>query len=378
MPIYGLTTTPVTNITQTLPLIARIYKGDKKTDPKRPGKELEYFRIEVEPQFRKYSTIIHQLFGDTPAELKGVYLGAPTTDHAFTAFYREWNATGLVRECDGITQTRALNPAEGRVMPSGKPCLRANGGNCGCKREANFNFIIPAFSESVNVLGSFRFTTHSAIDIKAMYEAMMGVQMLYGSLYGVPFILSRVLEEVAYVDEKTKQRKTSKHHFVKMRVDEEFVGRMGVENRLSASQTPMIAPPPNGHALPAPTYPVADETPHLVIPQTWIATNGNMERILKWASGWFKMTAEDVFEALGNDQTIEQIADYVGDNIRVSACIIAWYANGEEAKLAKICSTEECVPTKNREQVLSMANAFTADWYGVELDPDDDVPAVIE
>ncbi|HRF95126.1 MAG TPA: hypothetical protein PLZ51_08025, partial [Aggregatilineales bacterium] len=343
MPIRGITTRPVNNIGNNLPIIARLYKGAKRTqehiDKKQPAPELPYFRVEFEPEYARFAPAFIEMFGEKPDALTGLYIGADDTTTAFTAFYREWGKIGLIRECDGDFITRSYDPEEGRITrPVNVPCKLANNGTCGCKQEGNLNFIIPAFSELVGVLGVFRITTHSNEDIRAIYQVLMVTQMIYGKLFGVPFILSRKLEEIGYFDKKEKKRKTTRKYFVKLRVDDEFV-RLGIANRLGAGNH-------SAHQLPA-----GDGRESAVIisasppRQTWLGTNGNTDKLLTWAKGWFKMLPHEVLEALQSDApTIQTLQAYTGDRSRVYASVIAWACNGDTERIAPICATKGCVP----------------------------------
>lgn len=387
MPIEGLTTQPITNITEAQPIVARIYKGAKKTDPKRPGEELSYFRIAVEPQFRQYEPMIKQIFGAEPTELRGMYLGGKTTNTAFTAFYREWNATGLVRECTGKYQTRAFDPNHGRVVESGQPCLRNAKKECGCKEEANFNFICPAFTDTSKIMGVFRFTTHSVIDIGFMYKALSGIQILYGTLFGVPLVLSRVLEEVAYPDPKTKQRKTAKHHFVKIRVDEDFV-KANLATQLTAGA---IAPQLSVPMSPVPVVSAVSADDEYYLPEdeyieeapktpTWIATNGNLGKVLSWAQR-FNLQENEVFDALHwDDLTINDIRDYTGNANRVRGAIIAYASGWEAEKIQTYCENPTLVFANDAKEVKAVADEIVmkvAQQMGADYIPDEETRIII-
>lgn len=360
MPILGMTTTPITDIGNSVPIIARLYKGAKRTEEdiakKRPAKELPHFRVEFEPQFERFAPLFFEMYGDKPTELCGVGIGSDVTDNALTAYYREWGKSGLIRECDGANITREYSPDAGQVVRLGQtPCLRQQNKSCDCKQEGSVNFLIPAFSERIGVLGVFRLTTHSRVDIREIYKTLMVTQMIYGRLFGIPFILSRQLDEIPYFDKDDKKRKTARKYFVKLRVDEAYV-RAGLASRLSAGGSAPQLVNPTTHA---PSLPSGD-APR---PITWIATNGNMERILAWAHGWFDLEADEVFKAFRcDDPTITDLRDYAGDANRIRACIIAYVSGGEVSKVYEHCNNSEIIPKPTANAVSRMAQQMLAEW----------------
>src|SRR5690348_7184439 len=101
MPIKSLTTD--VDFAQGLPLIARLHKGDEKTD-NRPGKDLDHFRITFEEQFEYLVPTWEELYGKEPDFFERVYLSAPTVHDAFSSWKEEWTATTMKHRCDGEHQ----------------------------------------------------------------------------------------------------------------------------------------------------------------------------------------------------------------------------------------------------------------------------------
>lgn len=366
MPIEGLTTRQVTNFGNHIPIIARLYKGAERTDEdmkaKRPGKELPHFRVKFEPEYTHLHTLWTEIHGDEPKELHNVFIGADTADTALSAFYREWGASGLIRECDGMNITRAYNTDDGRIVRlSHVPCMREHNG-CQCKQEGTINLIFPAFLERAGVLGAVRFTTHSIEDIRSIYQALAVTQALYGKVFGVPFILYRKHEELAYFDKKDKKRKTMKKWFVKIRIDEHFI-RNGLSHRLqsgtSAPQLPS-ASSMNGNHTDIPPLSYEDNA---TASRTWIATNGNKDKILAWAHGWFGMSSDEVLEAFRLDTpAVQHIQDYVGDADHIRACVIAWVAHGDLSMVYSTCAKADIVPPQTANTVKRLAEQLIGEW----------------
>lgn len=198
MPIYGLTDRPG----QGFDRIAKLYKGGEKETRTKNGKEYEvvgkdlnYFRIEFEPQHEHLREIWEAMYGVEPDEFQGVFLTAPTTDEAFQAWKEEWNASAtLLHRCDGENQTAWYNADAGINMRSKKACEVNNG--CGCKETGRIDLVLPDFCAESGVLGVITLTTHSVFDIMAIHGRLKMLERINGSLIGVPLVIGRAPREI--------------------------------------------------------------------------------------------------------------------------------------------------------------------------------------
>lgn len=188
MPIKGLTDQTIT-IGAGLPVIARLYKGEEKPEnANRPGKDLDYFRVEFEPQFEHLRPDWIDLYGERPREFPRAYFAAPTVDEAFQAWKEEWTATVLLHRCDGESQVQWWDTNAGVYFRSKKPCAAPA---CACKPTGRLNLILPDLLEATGILGYVALTTHSVNDILTLYRYLSDIQRMYGQITGVPFVFGR-------------------------------------------------------------------------------------------------------------------------------------------------------------------------------------------
>lgn len=175
MPIVGLTTNGAA-----FPRIGELRKGGEKTDPKRPGPDLTYFR------FTSQNTAVAQKFtavyGNQPQGIN-IFLPYATTDENFEAWQEEWGAGSLKHRCDGehvvMIQRNGeyVQPAPGTVKCPGN-----------CKQVGRLKVIIPELGRLAYVVA----LTTSIWDITEVHGNLAAYEALRGDLRGIPFVLSRV------------------------------------------------------------------------------------------------------------------------------------------------------------------------------------------
>ncbi len=212
MPIKGLTTE--TQAGAGLPLIARLYKGaEKEVRTNRQGKEyevvgkdLDYFRVEFEPQFEYLRELWTEMYGEQPTEFAPVFLAASTVDDAFQSWKEEWNASGtLLHRCDGEQQVAWWNGDSQCYMSARVGCAsrldpktgEMMGAGCGCKPVGRLNIILPDFIQESGIFGTILVSTHSLNDIMIVHRYLSDIEGAYGTISGVPFIFGRAKKEVS-------------------------------------------------------------------------------------------------------------------------------------------------------------------------------------
>jgi len=145
MPIIGLTNRPAS-----FPEIGRLRKGDKKTDPKKPGADLKYFRFDAladDEMGQQLAAAFLATYGPEPAMIH-VHLPFRTADGNWEAWQEEYVAGGLVHRCDGQTMTLWQKPG-GAYSTEPKPCPYFTGDKQrtdkipGCKPTGRLKVIIP-------------------------------------------------------------------------------------------------------------------------------------------------------------------------------------------------------------------------------------------
>lgn len=178
-----------------LPRIGTLYKGDEKPeDGKRPGKDLDHFRFEPEPQFEWVTEFWRELYADQPTEFAPVFLFGATADEVFETWMEEWSASGLQHRCDGETQYQRFDKAIGEYSSARVKCEAPA---CQCKRTGRLRLMFPDFIEASGVLGYVAITTHSIHDILTLHRYLSDVAQIYGKLEGVPFVFGRAKREVS-------------------------------------------------------------------------------------------------------------------------------------------------------------------------------------
>jgi hypothetical protein len=202
MPIKSLTSR-----TARFPLLGKIRKGgEKQENSKKPGSDLDYFRIDSDIQGinEKFTAI----YGKEPKQLDCL-LPFPYTDQVFPCWMEEWKATGLVSRCD--EEKQVIYQQAGKMIATNPiPCKKLlqnpSGGyqECECKQVGRLQIVLPKLGE----LGYFEVETHSKWDIIGLTEQLLAIETSAGSLIGIPFLLERGSRELSYpLPDGTRKRK---------------------------------------------------------------------------------------------------------------------------------------------------------------------------
>lgn len=173
----------ITDRAAAFPEIAQIRKGAPKTDPKKPGPDLDYFRF-VTPDASLQSAFA-AAFGDKPQEIRFI---SPfnTSAEVFEAWREEYTASSLKHRCDGVTVVRSQLP-NGTYTDVPKPCPG------GCKQVGRLKIVVPLLKR----LGFVTVHTTSIWDILTIHQNLTALEMLRGSLRGIPLILRRVKRAIS-------------------------------------------------------------------------------------------------------------------------------------------------------------------------------------
>lgn len=183
MPIIGLT-----DRAASFPLLGRIRKGDPKVGNK-PGADTNRFRLDAKGN-ESIATAFAAAYGPTPERLP-VLLPYATADENLSAWMEEWAAGGLKRRCDGANIQMEMD-GDSYIRTPG-PCIRAMGGECGCKEAGKLAIVLP----DLPFLGYFELVTSSKWDIIELSQNLAAIEAVTGTLRGVPLIVSRVEREIS-------------------------------------------------------------------------------------------------------------------------------------------------------------------------------------
>lgn len=189
------------------PEIGSIRKGGAKDPAKnQPGKDLQYFRVDVDDdEEKRYHTLtkLTGLYGDNPTALT-IILPFDDIDRVWDAWREKYNAGALIHRCDGEMVRYSINPQTGeRVVING---LRVDNGQpqpcqistlpkpqC-CVPVGRLKVIIPA----LNRLAYFVVHTTSIHDIISISEQLEAIRGLNGGhIAGVPLVLKRVPRNIS-------------------------------------------------------------------------------------------------------------------------------------------------------------------------------------
>lgn len=221
MPITGLT-----DRSAAFPEIGQIRKGAKKTDANKPGPDLDHFRFVADTETMR--VFVNQ-FGDKPQEIKFI---SPfnTTGEVFEAWKEEYTASSLKHRCDGKTCVTWQQP-NGQYSTTPKPCP----GNC--KQTGRLKIVIPG----LNRLGFITVHTTSIWDILTIHQNLMAIEMLCGSLRGVPLVLKRVKRAISTPSGSNGQRARREKWLLTIEAAPEWVEKqlagMAQQALLSAGQS---------------------------------------------------------------------------------------------------------------------------------------------
>jgi hypothetical protein len=178
--------------------LGRLYKGDPKTDAKRPGQERPHFRFEPEAHpvltADRLSAAWRDLYGNEPTVIRNVQFASDALHQVFDEHMEDWarSAKGtpvINRRCDGLT-CYLQRVADG-VNRQPQPCICAATNNPVCKQTGRLLLFLPELCAHLGALGLVMLITHSTTDldnIRGTLELMSGS---LGRLRNMAFVLYR-------------------------------------------------------------------------------------------------------------------------------------------------------------------------------------------
>lgn len=222
-----------------MPRIGVLHKGAARTDDdlarKRPGKDLDYFRVAWADNLSltpdELDRIFQGLYGAQPKMIAPIYMLGETPDECLSMWYEEWGKSGLHHRCDGDNQTSWFNSDTGRIDNAPKPCA-VQGKGCQCKQIARLNFFSREFMRYSREAGYFTVQTHGMSDIDHLHSVLMDAYALAGTLKEVPFMLTRTPKdfEIPELDKHTGKatgkRITVKKSVLFLRIAPDFIGQL--------------------------------------------------------------------------------------------------------------------------------------------------------
>ena len=232
---------PITDLTARMPetpklvRFGKIRKGaERPQSGNRPGKDLDHFRITLEPAYAHLAEVIGEELGPEPRDIPLVFVGE-TVDEVFPTWFEAWLASGLQHRCDGVTQAHGVTDT-GKYA-DGIPCERGESDlsdpssfACGCTRRGKLHVALPFLWGIQGEYGQFVLETGSIHDIIEVHHRLSTMHKLFGTLMMVPAILGRQERQISY-SQGTKRRQNRTASLLTIR-----------ENLLAMKQThPQIA-----------------------------------------------------------------------------------------------------------------------------------------
>jgi len=225
MPIKGLTT----NLTPQFPILGKIRKGGAKQN-NRFGQDLEHFRFDCNNNIQ-LQAFLESHYGAEPNNIT-VQLPFQTVEDNFPCWMEEYNNSGLTKQCDGETIHLHLNEATQQYSKSPISCQFANG--CKCKQVGRLKVVLPKIID-LGRIGYFLLETHSKHDIIEINQFLLAIYNSFGSVSGIPMILSRYKREVStpyQAKDGTVKRTKSIKNLVRLSLHPEVVKKMRSANVL--------------------------------------------------------------------------------------------------------------------------------------------------
>lgn len=244
MPIKGLTDRGVA-----FPQIGNIRKGAKKTDPKRPGAELPYFRVEFDEREVQAIQKFNALYPDGKPTDIVVILPFDDIDRVWHAWREAYTSGALQHRCDGEYINYAINPQTGEVTvkdwhnAAGEmvKCERKDLTNKAqrCKPTGRLHIIIPQLER----LAYLVVHTTSIWDVARISEQIAAIrEMNSGHIAGIPLVLRRRPVEISTPSGDNGTRARRVKHMISIEADPEWVAA-----KLSAMRSaalPQVTPLP--------------------------------------------------------------------------------------------------------------------------------------
>lgn len=335
MPIKGMTSSEDYNPRRAIPFLGHVRKGEPKPESgNRPGKDLDYFRIDFESNFTWLLDEFTAIYGDKPKELKNVVVMGDKPDMVFDTWYRQYNSKhDLVRQCDGDNQVRYLTD-EFNYSTKPKACIKNAEKPCDCKQTGILYFGLPLLVARTGVNGFFIMTTHGVNDILNIYNTLQMVYKNTLTLRGLTFDLSRVPQEINHA----KQERQAD-------------GSYTVTGRLKTTKALVYLNPTQQttiqYMLPAMTSPVMLELPESTDTfdeDNYILESGDdserpnsnseltelSEKFFAWSLDNLNLQAIEVFDAIRHKYSITELDNNTHETDasqnEALACVISYYA----------------------------------------------------
>lgn len=246
-----------------MPRWGKLRKGAEKPESG-PGKDLDYFRLTLEPEYEFIRPEFERLFGNKPTEFRRVLIAADNADKGFDYWYEQHTASTLTRRCDGEEIVQWFNEGTFRTDYTRKPCV-CNPLDRECGEQGRMDIVLPELCALVG-WGKLTVLTTSDYDIRALAASMFVAgqflqQLPQIAFWSVPFTIGRAPRKVPVTMTDKKGKKTRSNKTMSLlyaEIDTEFQNTV---------LTPMLTRP--AQQIMSGLTPNAGELPETVIDRAW-------------------------------------------------------------------------------------------------------------
>ena len=255
MPIIGLSDRGLS-----FPEIGQLRKGAAKTDPRKPGADLNYFRVIFDEKEQEAAIAFNRTYGLQPDSIR-IILPFNEIDRMWDAWLEAYTAGRMVARADGEKYIYLIDTSTGEMLvkngidiKTGQPRPYVEGAPVGyytsssgkiepvyCKPSGRLKVIIPELVRAAYLT----VLTTSIHDIANISDQLRAFQTLNGSrIAGIPLILRRRPKKISTPGpDGTRARRIK--WLISIEADPEWVRR-------ALQETKRLALPGNGLSLPEP------------------------------------------------------------------------------------------------------------------------------
>lgn len=202
------------------PEIGQVRKGAKKTDEKRPGKDLDYFRVEFDEQEQETAKAFRAVYGHEPREIR-IILPFNEIERMWDPFLEAYVANRMVARADGENLIWLVDTKSGKILVkngldtmTGQPRPYADGMVVAqdskgkpiiCRPVGRLKVIIPELARAA-YLTVMTTSQYDIANISSQFSAFKALNG--GRIAGIPLILRRRPRKVSVPTQGGRARMT--------------------------------------------------------------------------------------------------------------------------------------------------------------------------
>lgn len=238
-----------------MPRWGKLRKGAEKPE-NGPGRDLDHFRLTLEPEYEFIRPEFERLFTAKPTEFRGVLIAADNADKAFDYWHEQHTASKLTVRCDGEEIVQWFDEGMFRNSYERKPCT-CNPLNRECGEVGRLDIVLPELCAVVG-WGKLTVVTSSDYDIRALAASMFVAgqflqQLPQIAFWSIPFTIGRAPRKVPVTMTDKKGQKSRNNKIMSLlyaEIDTEFQNTVLTPMLTRPAQQIMSGLTPNAGELP--------------------------------------------------------------------------------------------------------------------------------